>query len=214
MDKKNKLDNQEQIWDAIAEDWSKFRNRIVKEVSEFLKNKKGKILDMGCGSGRNFTTNPELKFFGVDFSAKMLEFAKRKALKDNIKVVLCKSTLENLPFKDNFFEAAIYISTLHCIKNENERRKSLQELFRVLKKGREAMISVWNIESRKTIKNNVKEGYVYWQKNGKKHRRYYYFYEHDELLSELRNIGFKIIKKEITSEEKHSKKNIIFYVKK
>jgi ubiquinone/menaquinone biosynthesis C-methylase UbiE len=211
------LDNQEQVWDAIAEPWEKFREKSPNEVVEFLKNKKGKILDMGCGTGRNFSTNPELEFYGVDFSAKMLEFAKRKVLKDNIKAVLCKSALENLPFKDNFFEAAIYISTLHCIPKESDRKKSLQELFRVLKKGSEAMITVWDKQKDPKLQViNKKEGTVSWKKDKQKHQRYYYFYDKEELKKILEQVGFKIIKDSeyINNYLFHSKKNIVFYVKK
>ena len=44
------MESQEKIWDAIAEEWNRFRQKQVAEAIEFLKDKKGKILDLGCGS--------------------------------------------------------------------------------------------------------------------------------------------------------------------
>ena len=38
-----KMENQEKVWNAIAEPWRNFRQKPIDEVVEFLKNKKGKI---------------------------------------------------------------------------------------------------------------------------------------------------------------------------
>ena len=68
---------QEQVWDKIAKKWRTFREKTPLEVEEFLKRKRGKVLDLGCGSGRNFIKNKNIIFYGVDFSEKMLSFAEK-----------------------------------------------------------------------------------------------------------------------------------------
>jgi ubiquinone/menaquinone biosynthesis C-methylase UbiE len=206
--------NQQQVWNNIAKEWRKFREKTLVEVEEFLKKKKGRVLDLGCGSGRNFIKNKNIIFYGVDFSEKMLNFAEKNAKKYNIKTKLFKSEAEKLPFKDNFFDSAIFISTLHCIDTKDKRRKTLTELYRVMKSGAEAMISVWDKKAKKNISLEAKDGFVIWKKNNKKLERYYYFYDKEELRKELKECGFKIIKKELSSEGKHSKKNIVVYAKK
>lgn len=206
--------NQKQVWNKIARKWKTFRNKTPPEVEEFLKTKKGKILDLGCGSGRNFVKNKNLVFYGVDFSEKMLSFAEKNAKREKIKAKLFKSGAETLPFKNKFFDSAIFISTLHCIDNQEKRRMALEELYRVMKPNAEAMISVWDKKSKKNISPEAKEGFVIWKNNKKKLERYYYFYDKEELKKELKTCGFKIIKKESSSESKHSRKNIIFYIKK
>jgi len=206
--------NQKQVWNNIAEDWRKFRERTPIEVEEFLKNKKGKVLDLGCGSGRNFIKNKNVIFYGVDFSEKMLNFARKNAKKLKIKAKLFKSGAENIPFKDDFFDSAIFISTLHCIDTKDKRRNALKELHRVLKPKAEAIISVWDKKSKKNISSEAKDGFIIWRKNNKKLERYYYFYDKEELKRELEDCGFKFIKKEPSLDSKHSKKNIIIYARK
>jgi len=206
--------NQQQVWNNIAGDWRKFRDKSPSEVEEFLKNKKGKVLDLGCGSGRNFIKNKNITFYGVDFSQKMLNFAKKNAKKGKKKVRLFQSETEKLPFKSNFFDSAIFISTLHCIDTKQKRKKTLLELYRVMKHGTGAMISVWDKRAKKNIASEAKEGLVLWKNNQKKLERYYYFYEKEELKQELKECGFQIIKQKSIAKTIHSRKNIIFYIKK
>ena len=205
---------QEQVWNKISELWSKYRKKAPAEVIEFLADKKGKILDMGCASGRNLIANKRLEYYGVDFSEEMLKFAEQKSKNEKIKAAFFKSSLDELPFEDNFFDAAVFISTLHCIEQSSDRKKSLEELYRVLKKGREAIITVWNKNHNELAKKlQAREGFVNWKKDGVNYQRYYYFYDKKELENLLRKVGFKILDKK-SSEVMHSKKNLVFYVKK
>jgi tRNA (uracil-5-)-methyltransferase TRM9 len=207
--------NQEQVWNKIAEPWSKFRQNPPKEIIDFIKDKKGKLLDIGCGSGRNMIKQESLEYYGCDFSETMLKFAKQNAEKLEMKARLSKFNAEKLGFDDEFFDNALFISTLHCIDNSTLRRKALQELYRVLKQGGEAMISVWDKESySKTKKIEGKEGFIDWPKDGKNYKRYYYFYDIEELEYLLKETGFEIVKISEYGDGKHEKKNIIFYVKK
>jgi len=206
--------SQREVWDKIGAPWQRFRKKAPFEVIEFLKNKKGKILDLGCGSGRNILKLKNSRYYCADFSAEMLKFAEKHAEKEKILADFFRTSLTELPFKDNFFDSAIFISTLHCIEGENERKRALEELYRVLKKGKEAMITVWNRDDNERLRNmHAKEGFVNWMKEGKNYQRYYYFYSQKELENLLKKIGFKIIV-QTDIIKMHSKKNIIFYVKK
>jgi len=66
---------QEEVWDAVAKKWTEFRTRPVDEVLEFLDGREGVVLDLGCGSGRNFLLKDRLIFYGVDFSGELLKIA-------------------------------------------------------------------------------------------------------------------------------------------
>jgi ubiquinone/menaquinone biosynthesis C-methylase UbiE len=196
--------NQQKSWNEIAEEWKRFREEPRKEVVNFLKKQKGKILDLGSGSGRHLISIKESEMYLVDFSEKMLNFAKKKAKQKKIKAKFFISSLIKLPFENNFFDSAIFISSLHCIKGEKNREKSVKELFRVLKFNSEALISVWN-KNLKKFKNSPKEKIVKWRNKGD---RYYYLFNEEEIYDLFKRKGFKI-KKKIEKEP-----NIIFVVKK
>ncbi|MEX0932851.1 MAG: class I SAM-dependent methyltransferase [Candidatus Pacearchaeota archaeon] len=206
--------DQKEVWNQVAEPWKIFRVNPDKEVINFLKNKKGKILDLACGSGRNFVKSDEIKLYAVDFSSKMLEYAKDYVKKNNLEAEIFESSAEKLPFENNFFDYAIFIRALHCIDYEEKRKRALEELYRVLKPNAEILISVWN-KDQERFKNSGKEEFIPWKHEGEEFMRYYYLYEEDEFLNLLREVGFEILK--VGSEEIegfNSKKNIVAVVRK
>jgi len=182
--------NQKQIWNEIAPEWNKFKTPSHKTL-EFVKNQYGNLLDLGSGSGRYLIKKNGLKFYLVDFSKEMIKLAKTKAKKLGIQAEFHIKELHKLPFKDNFFDSAICTDALHCIETESKRKKTLKELFRVLKNGAIAKISVWNKDS-KRFKNSPKERTVGWREKGK---RYYYLYNPQELYGLVKKTGFTIIEK-------------------
>ncbi len=209
--------NQEEIWNKIALEWSKYRDRPIEEVERFLKNKKGRLLDLGCGSGRNMTGQEGLEYYGLDFSNNMVNLAKTKSEKLGIKARISKSSLEKLNFDDDFFDYAIFISSLHCIEGEKARKKALLELYRVLKINGEAMITVWDKSQNEELsKIESKDAFIDWKKGDQTFKRYYYFYDQDELIYLLKEVGFEITKVEssFTTNQSHTKKNIVVFVKK
>jgi tRNA (uracil-5-)-methyltransferase TRM9 len=187
------LMNQEKVWDAIGVPWKKFRNQPIEQVVDFLKNKRGKILDLGCGSGRSFSTADGVKFYGVDFSQGMLDKARERCDEEGFDAELKKSGADNIPYGDEFFDFGIYIAALHCIDSAEARQKSLEELYRVIKKGGEVLVTVWS-RNQKRVKNSPKETMVPWTIEDKKYMRYYYIYEREEFEKLLKDVGFEIVK--------------------
>ncbi|MEK6926626.1 MAG: class I SAM-dependent methyltransferase [Nanoarchaeota archaeon] len=180
--------NQQQTWNSIAEEWNNFRQKPVKEVSEFLKKQKGRILDLGCGSGRHLSKIKNGKMYLVDFSKEMIKYAEENAEKKKISAEFFIAKSEKIPFKNNFFDSAIAIASIHCIEKEKDREKALNELYRVLKPKSQAMITVWNKNSN-WFKNSPKNKMVKWREKGE---RYYYLYDEKELSELLKKTGFKI----------------------
>jgi len=200
------MNNQQKVWKNIAEDWNKFRVKTVEEVKEFLKNKKGNVLDLGCGTGRNFV-RIQGTIYGVDFSEEMIKYARTNAEKKQIKTKFLVSSLGKLNLEDDFFDSVIYIAALHCIVSKEERENSLRELLRVLKPNAEALITVWSKNHPKLMKH-PKDATISWKTKTKKLHRYYYLYEKEELEGLLKSVGFEIIL------IKEDSKNIIVLVKK
>jgi len=189
--------NQEKVWDEIAKDWRKFRVKTPPEVKTFLKKQRGNILDLGCGSGRNFMKLPHTNLYGVDFSSKMIELAKKYANKTNLKIKLKKARAHKLPFKDNFFDAILCFSLIHCIDSAKKREKTLKEIYRVLAPKGEAFISVWGRKSRRLKGIGLeKEVKINWTIKEKELlvKRYTYIYDKKELEGLVKSLGFKIKK--------------------
>ncbi len=186
--------NQEKVWNKISESWREFKTKISPAVENFLKDKKGKVLDVGCGSGRNFLKIDGLEWFGVDFSEKMLEYAKSNADKKGIKIELKKSKSSKLPYENNFFDCVLCVAVLHCIDSADERKNTIEEIYRVLKPNCEALISVWGRKSPR-LKTKKKECFISWTiKENSKIKRYTYVYDKNELENLVKETGFEIAK--------------------
>ena len=194
---------QQKIWDKIAPEWYEFKTKPAEHTLKFLKTKTGNILDLGSGAGRHLIKNKNKKMYLVDFSKEMIKLAKKRAKEKKINAEFKVANLDKLPFKNNFFDSAIVIASLHCL-SPKAQKKAVKELFRVLKPKAKAEITVWNKNSKK-FKNSPKERYVKWRDKGV---RYYYLFDGKEIHNLFKQAGFKIISK----EEPH--RNIIFVVEK
>lgn len=217
FEKQNKKPNQEEVWDNITDSWSEYRAKEIPIVAEFLKDKKGIIIDLGCGTGRNMIKNDDVEYYGVDFSKEQLKYAEKYIKERKINAQLFKSEANKLDkkmFKNEMFDYGLFIVTLHCIESEEERENALKEFYRVLKPGAEAIISVWNSEDER-FNGEKGDFYMSWKKDNIPYMRYYYLYDKKELLDLLKSIGFKILEIYITREhDRFSRKNWIFRIKK
>lgn len=181
--------NQKQIWNKIAPEWHEYKKLPATSTTEFLKKQKGKILDFGSGSGRNLTKIKNQKMYLSDFSSEMIKLAKQKSKEKKIPAEFSVSDMTKLPHTDNFFDAAICISSLHCLKKP-EQKKAIKELYRVLKPNTQAFIGVWNKNSKRLKRHKTKEAYIKWSDKGE---RYYYLFSEKEVHDLFKKIGFKII---------------------
>lgn len=214
--------NQEKVWDALAEQWYHFRQQPFKDVEEELERlsdqKKGKILEIGCGNCRNLVIFAKKGFdcYGIDFSSEMIKQAKKFCKKQNIKIKLRKANATKLPFQSNSFDYILNIATLHHL-NKKEQEKSLKEMHRVLKPKGKILVSVWKKPFGKEIKplskelkktnEKIKEYYLAWHVGSKVLWRYYYVFNLNELKKLFKDNGFKVLK------EKQDK-NLILIVRK
>jgi tRNA (uracil-5-)-methyltransferase TRM9 len=183
--------NQEQVWDALAESWNNFRQKIYEKEILNLDWKKGKLLDIGCGNCKNLIPFKSLELYGIDFSSEMIKQSKKFSDKYNLKINLKKADMRKLPFKDNFFDYCLSLRSLHHI-NKKEGKRAIKEIYRVLKKEGQCFIAVWNKYS--NFMFFKKEVYYSWKQKDKVYYRYYYLYNYFELKKLLKKNKFKIIK--------------------
>jgi ubiquinone/menaquinone biosynthesis C-methylase UbiE len=211
--------NQEEIWDSIANPWKTYVVKRVPIVEEFLKDKKGLVIDLGCGNGRNMFASKDLEYYGVDFSSVQLKHAEYRIKKEKIKAKVFHSKADNLDkkiFLDHMFDYGLFMATLHCIETKKEREDALKEFNRVLKKGALGLLSVWNSEDKRfTEVGNSGDIYMSWKEDGIPYMRYYYLFSKKELINSLTKVGFKVIREfDVREHDRFSKKNWVFLIQK
>ncbi len=184
------MENQKEIWDNIAKEWYKFKEVPSEFSKEFLGSCTGNVLDLGSGSGRHLTKIKQGKMYLVDFSKEMIKLAKEKAKKQKIDAEFFVVDIsQELPFQDNFFEYAVSISAIHCIPPESHK-KTISELYRVMKPQSKILIGVWNFKSKRFNQKKGKEKLIKWTDKGE---RYYYLFDEEEIHNLFKSVGFKIL---------------------
>ncbi len=111
-----------------------WRRKTIKKLKPFFPKT---ILDIATGTGDFAVAASKLgnvKITGIDISEGMLGVARKKIDKKTLsdKIGFIKADSENLPFKDNNFDAAIVGFGVRNFENLN---KGLSEIQRVLKPG-------------------------------------------------------------------------------
>ena len=116
-------------WDSIAS-IKKFRHPLPKETVEKYFPKDGKVLDVGCGYGRQLKELSDAGFSvaGTDTSSAMLAQAKETAPAADLQQ--CRS---DLPWADDTFDVVLLVTLLTSVPFDLEQRKIVSEVKRVLK---------------------------------------------------------------------------------
>jgi len=92
-----------------------------------------KILEVGVGTGKSFPYYPvDVEVTAIDFSKRMLERAKNRAVRQGVEVDLKQMDVQNLDFADNTFDT-VAATTVFCSVPDPVR--GLKEVKRVCKLG-------------------------------------------------------------------------------
>ena len=179
------MESVEETYNTIATDFNRTRYKVWKKVAQFLDSlERGtNVLEIGCGNGKNMLYRTDLCMVGIDISETQVSICKSKGL------CVEKSNMTILPFDDSVFDSIICIATYHHLDNDDDRKKSLLEMYRVLKKGAKALICVWAMEqdSKTRRKFNTSNEMVSWKLETGIHFRYYHIYKEKDLESEIKS---------------------------
>ncbi len=184
-----------QTYNKIAKIYSErtYPKIVQFQATKFMSLLKGKkILDVGCGSGRDveYFLHEGYEPIGIDLSENMLKEARKRVKAKN---VFKKMDFTDLKFKEETFDGVWVMAALYHIP-----RKSVTDVLRgfnkVLKKGGLIYIAVEEGEGQKEVKE---------EKYGNEPRPFTYFNE-KEMHDFLYEAGFKIIGSEVndTNDEK------------
>lgn len=156
----------------------------INKVLDFLRNKSGRLLDVGFGNAylesKLIKNNTILELFGIDIS-KVAVFSAREKLKGNFQ----KASILKIPYEDHYFNYIVVLDVLeHLLPKETTF--AYKELNRVLRNGGTLIVSV-----------PINEGLEKRMKEGKNPNAHLKIYTQKSLCSELKLYGYKIFKKNI-----------------
>jgi tRNA (uracil-5-)-methyltransferase TRM9 len=135
------------VYDDIADHFSKTREYAWPEVEEFLAGASGRRgIDVGCGNGRHteLLASHVAHAVGLDVSSGLLATAGKRMAERGWTGALVQGDAAALPFAADTFDVGIYVATLHHLPTRDARRRSLDELARVLAEGGRALVSAWS----------------------------------------------------------------------
>ena len=177
--------NISEVYNTIADDFSKTRYKVWESVGNFIDTFEQNSVnaDIGCGNGKNILYRPELNFKGMDISSSFVDICK------NRKLDVIEGNILNIPFKPDYFDNVICIAVIHHLKTQQERVDAIRQLLKITKKGGKIMIYVWAFEQPQDAKRkfSTQDEMVYFKKrNGETYYRYYHLYKANELEHEIK----------------------------
>lgn len=139
MDFKSFYDKTARIYDQ-RHDSPATRILRKKEVYMIRKYAKGRVLDIGCGTGYHMEhAGPGLDITGIDISEEMLKISRANGL--NVK----NGNAEEIPFPDSSFDTAFCFFT---VLNMCDSAKAIKEMARALKPGGCALLSLSSVHDK------------------------------------------------------------------
>ena len=171
------------VYNTIAKEFDTTRYRPWSCVEDFLDNipKESVIGDIGCGNGKNMMYRKDCLNYGCDFSESLVNICLQKNLN-----VICGDIL-SIPYQTNSFDFTICIAVIHHLSTVEKRKKAIEELERVTKKGGKILVLVWAFEQEKDSRRKftTQENFVDWRDKQQNllGKRYYYVFQKNELES-------------------------------
>lgn len=168
------------------------------QINEFLEliPKGGKVLDAGCGVGRdtNIFADKGYEAVGVDLSTGLLKEAKKRYHK----VKFIKGNLLNLPFPENYFEGVWAHASLLHLETVEDVKRAITEFKRVLKEKGTLHILVkaqTGVQKTAVVSDSIS-----------KHDRFFQYFTKDEMNNLLIKGGFGVVKLEQYRESERNPK--------
>jgi len=137
----------QEVYDGIASHFSKTRAYPWPQIEEFLDGAGGDVgLDVGCGNGRHtelLAKRCDIAL-GVDVSRNLLSEAVSRMAEDGWRGHLAQGDAAELPVRTGSVDLAVYIATIHHLRDRETRIQSLDELARSLDSDGRALVSAWS----------------------------------------------------------------------
>lgn len=175
-------------YERIAEHFATTRDRPWPDVESFCADRRAELaLDLGCANGRHteLLTGHADRVVGLDLSRSLLSIASERVPQAD----LIEGDATSLPLVDDAVGLAVYIATLHHLPERRLRRRSLNELARVLGPDGVAIVSVWSTTHDRFDAETATTGFdaeIDWTlPDGETVPRYYHIYAPAEFDADL-----------------------------
>jgi len=173
--------------------YCKIPSKIIRKIIEprhgkekFLKsiNKKGTLLDVGCGNNSPYYIKskfPSIKYTGIDIGDYNQAYPN---LADNYIITTPEEFADKIAEFENYFDTII---SSHNLEHCNDRNKTLDSIIKALKSGGRLFLS---FPTEKSINFPERKGTLnYYDDNSHKH----YPPNFDEVIKKLKNNNMKIV---------------------
>ena len=185
LNKNNAVAKTIEAYEKLAKDYCRthFDINVIKNIADFfIKNLKGqKILDIGCGPGRDakYFSEHGLKVTGIDLSSNFVKMASQNV--PNAKFM--QMDMRTLDFPENSFDGIwACASFLHVPKED--AKNTLLGFRKILKPAGLIYLSVKQGNEEKFVEKDEYKGRT----------KFFAFYSQDEFKNLIESCNFKIVK--------------------
>lgn len=180
------------FFNAIAEDWDQLSSDILGDfdlpavIAGFVPEK-AVAVDLGCGTGHVMETmlTKASEVIGVDGSARMLEFARRRFTTDADRISLRIGDLEHLPLRD---AEADFIAINMVLHHLSSPASALVEARRVLRPGGTLVLTDFDRHENESMRSSYGDRWL--------------GFSAETLRQSLENAGFSLFSIDRTPVEK------------
>jgi len=112
--------------------------RVRGKALKLCEEKKGKLLDVGCGEGLFLAKVGEAASFtevhGIDRSSEALKKSEKRTREKNINnILLREANAKEIPFVNNFFDVVVSLNFLYNVPSKEDASDIIREMARVSK---------------------------------------------------------------------------------
>jgi len=168
-------------------DYSKPDGDIVELAKVFKKEKVKKILDLGCGSGRNcrFLSSKGFAVVGMDISKSAIKQAK----KADGKIEYLVADMKKIPFPTDSFDALVSTQTIFHGRLQ-EIQQTINEIGRVVRNKGVIFITLQPVKGNKHRMGEKLEPNTYISNGGDDKGEIHHFFTKAEILKVFKELEF------------------------
>ncbi len=191
------------IASAYHQEWGKSSKFFLRNSKKFIQElpQNAKILDLGCGTGRDsrWFLEKGFKVIGVDFSSGMLKIAKKNAPKAKF----IQKDIRKVNFPENYFDG-IWCSFVLLHLKRDEILPLIKRIKKFLRKGGVLFVAT------KEGKGEIIEP----EHLNEKLKMFETFFQKKELGDLIKKADYEILKSTIDTDRKESEEKIIIILAK